>query len=139
VLKPDGSRDLLLYDGLCGFCDGFARFVLKRDGGTHQFAPLQSPAATRRLAALGLDRSRLPDSLVLLTGSDVLVRSAAGLRVLSRLGFGWRLAARLVRLLPGGWRDGAYDLFARHRHRLFDRRHECALPEAPMRGRFLWD
>lgn len=134
------SSDLLLYDGLCGLCDGFVQFVARRDrGGVFRFAPLQSPVAARRLAAVGAELAGLPDTVVLLSGSRLLLRSAAALRVLGRLGGGWRLLAGVLWLVPAGLRDAGYDLVARQRSRLFGRRSECRLPDGSLRSRFLWD
>ena len=37
---------VLLYDGLCGFCDRTVQFILSRDvGGSTMFAPLQGEFA----------------------------------------------------------------------------------------------
>ena len=41
---------VLLYDGLCGFCDGTVQFVLARDpDGSMKFATLQGEFAARIL------------------------------------------------------------------------------------------
>jgi predicted DCC family thiol-disulfide oxidoreductase YuxK len=134
------SRDLLLYDGRCGLCDGFVRFVARRDrNDVFRFAPLQSPVAARRLAAVGAQLAALPDTVVLLRAGRLLLRSAAALQVLEGLGGAWRPLARALALLPVGWRDRVYDLVAGHRARLFGRRSECRLPDASQRTRFLWD
>jgi predicted DCC family thiol-disulfide oxidoreductase YuxK len=138
--QPTETGELLLYDGLCGFCNGFVRFILKRDRRAHfRFAPLESPAAARRLAGMGVGTAGLPDSLILITDSGLAIRSAAALLVLARLGPFWRLAGRLLALVPTALRDRAYDLFARHRYRIFGCRQECAVPNPAYRPRFLWD
>jgi predicted DCC family thiol-disulfide oxidoreductase YuxK len=136
---PD-HHGLLLFDGQCGFCDGFVRFVVKRDReAALRYAPLQSPAAQRLLGELGTSPAELPDSLVYISGGRLAVRSAAGLGVLSQLGGPWRGVARLMGLVPAIVRDTAYDLFARSRYRLSGRRARCSLPPAEIRARFLWD
>ena len=61
----DGQREpVLLYDGLCGFCDRAVRFVLRFDTqGVMRFAPLQG-----EFAALVIGRHlplREVDSLIL--------------------------------------------------------------------------
>ena len=56
--EPDSStagRHLVLYDGVCGLCNGFVRFVLRRDTAARfVFAPLQSELASRTLAPHGI-------------------------------------------------------------------------------------
>jgi predicted DCC family thiol-disulfide oxidoreductase YuxK len=134
------DRDLvLLYDGLCGFCNGTVRFILARDrSGPMRFAPLQGEFARGVLA-------RHPevagvDSLLLLErradGERVYVRSAAALEVAAYLGGAWR-AVGLLRVVPAFIRDRLYDVFARFRYRWFGRYQACPVPEPGVRERFL--
>ena len=130
---------VLLYDGLCGFCDGVVQFVLARDGrSTLRFAPLQGDFA-RDVLGRHPDL-RGVDSLILVTGSAageaVTVRSDAALELARYLGGPWRLAG-LLRVVPRPIRDWGYDLFARHRFRLFGRRVACRVPTPDSRNRFL--
>jgi len=130
---------VLLYDGLCGFCDGVVQFILARDRrGSLRFAPLGGDFA-RAL----FDRHpelREMDSLVLASGegpeATVAVRSEAALQLARYLGGPWRLAGPL-RLVPPSLRDWVYDLFARHRYRIFGRRVICRVPDPADRARFL--
>lgn len=136
------QQPVLLYDGLCGFCNGTVRFVLARDpGGAMRFAPLQG-----EFAATLLERRpdlRRVDSLLLVTpGSDpdvpnVAIRSTAALEIGIYLGGAWAFTARLARLVPRPVRDRVYDLFARFRYRIFGRYDSCPLPDPAVRARFL--
>jgi predicted DCC family thiol-disulfide oxidoreductase YuxK len=131
---------VLLYDGLCGFCDRTVQYVLKRDaGGTMRFAPIQGEYA--RAVLERHPELRSVDSLILVdeegSGTDgPLVRTDAVLGIAHYLGWPWK-AAQLLGLVPRFLRDGAYDLFARHRYRLFGRRDSCPVPDAAVRGRFI--
>lgn len=130
---------VLLYDGLCGFCDGVVQFILARDtAGTLRFAPLQGDFARALLARHPALRG--VDSLILVSGpagaETVAVRSDAALGVAACLGGPWRLAG-ILRLVPRPWRDGGYDLFARYRYRIFGQRGSCRIPDAGVRARFL--
>jgi predicted DCC family thiol-disulfide oxidoreductase YuxK len=130
---------VLLYDGVCGFCNWSVQFVLARDPrGVMRFSPLQSDFGE----AL---RSRHPelrevDSVVFLetdeTGERYFVRSAAALRVASYLGGVWKLAL-LAYAIPRPIRDYLYDLFARNRYRFFGKQESCMLPSHDVRGRFI--
>jgi predicted DCC family thiol-disulfide oxidoreductase YuxK len=138
--------NLLLYDGVCGLCHGFVRFVLARDhGGIFRFAPLQGEPARRLLAQHGLTPTEL-DSVVLVLDAGtqqerLLVRSAAAIEVLRRLDRPWPLLAEWLGALPPGLRDGAYRWVARHRYRIFgrvgDEAQACPLPSPAHRNRFL--
>lgn len=134
------NRHVVLYDGLCGVCNRFNRFVLDRDPeGRFAFAALQSPTARALLAPHGA----APDDLDTLW---VIARAARGARALSRsdavffvlreLGGPWAALAWL-RVLPRPVRDLGYRLFARARYRLLGRHDTCPLPRPGEAERFL--
>ncbi len=137
----DPGRHLLLYDGVCGLCGRFVRFVLAHD---HRrrflFAALQGAVGRELVAGLGKDPDRLEAVHVVVdyrSGPDrVLSRSAAALFVLDELGWPWRVATVL------GWAptvllDWLYDRVAAHRYRLFGRHAACPAPAPEHRERFL--
>ena len=129
------DRTVLLYDGLCGFCDGTVQFILRHDRrGTMQFATLQGELGQRVLA--GTRELQGVDSLVLLEGDRVHVKSEAALRIAAYLGGAWKLALAL-RLVPRVVRDWGYDLFARHRYRFFGKHDSCPIPAPEVRARFI--
>jgi predicted DCC family thiol-disulfide oxidoreductase YuxK len=114
--RPRPAR--LFYDGTCGLCHGFVRFLLAEDSrGELRFAPLGGRAFERSVAPE--ERAGLPDSNVVRTGAgELLVRSDAVAVLLASLGGLWRVLAVLLLLLPRRWRDAGYDLVARHRRSL---------------------
>ena len=136
---PDGP--VLLYDGLCGFCDGTVQFILKHDRrGTLRFATLQGDFA-RDVIARHPELAGV-DSLVLVepdpaSGKErVYVRSDGALHVARYLGGAWNLA-RAAAIVPRFVRDLAYDGFARIRYRVFGRYNACPIPSPEQRARFI--
>lgn len=126
---------LLLYDGLCALCNGWVRFLLRVDRrGPLQFAPLVGPTADR-IRSAHPDLARI-DSLVLIEGARVSVRSTAVLRLLRYLGGPWRLGL-IGWLVPREIRDSLYDVVAFWRYRLFGRYPACPAPAPEARARFL--
>ena len=126
---------VLLYDAVCGLCNGFVRFVLRHDQqGTMRFATLQG--------AWGMEAARVvpnmarADSIVLLSRDGALIRSTAALEVARYLGGVWT-AALIGYLVPRAWRDTIYDWVARHRYRWFGTLDACPLPSPETRARFL--
>jgi predicted DCC family thiol-disulfide oxidoreductase YuxK len=132
---------VLFYDGTCGFCAESVQLVLRHDRkGTLRFAPLQGTLGTAiREGHPELDGV---DSMVWVepdgtgTRARVLTRSDAGLRIARYLGGWWRLAGA-ARLVPRALRNAAYDLIARHRHRLLAGGPACLVPGPEVRTRFL--
>jgi predicted DCC family thiol-disulfide oxidoreductase YuxK len=141
MVETTANAPVLLYDGVCGFCNKTVQMILERDQrGTLRFAALQSDygrAVVERHPEL-----RGVDSVVYVEGSPgeggerVFARSDAALRVLKYLGGAWKilLAARVI---PKPVRDFFYDLFARNRYRMFGKYESCRLPPPEVRSRFL--
>ncbi len=126
-----GAAGRVFYDGSCGLCHRFVRFVLAEDraGNAFRFAPLQGE--TFAAAVPAAERARLPDSVVVVTHDGrTLVRSAAAIHVLDRLGGLWRAFALLVRAVPRPVRDAGYDAIAGVRKRMFAKP-DGACPLAP--------
>lgn len=136
------SGPVVLYDGVCGLCNRYVRFVLERDRRRQfRFASLQGAFGARALARHGLHLDGDPASIVLLEspGSPherAYLRSDAVLSILVGLGGPWRLAAGL-RAVPRFLRDRVYDLVARVRYRIFGRLDSCPLPPRSDAARFL--
>ena len=141
MVETTGAAPVLLYDGVCGFCNKTVQMILDRDRrGTMRFAALQSDygqAVVERHEAL-----RGVDSVVFVEGAGgeggerVFVRSDAALKVAEYLGGFWKIFLA-ARVLPRALRDYFYDLFARNRYRMFGRYDSCMLPPPEVRSRFL--
>ena len=131
---------LVLYDGVCGFCNGAVRWLLERDhDGRLHFAPLQGETA----AALRQRHPEIPEDIDTMLfveidgdGERIHLRSAAVFQVLEEIGGPWRRIA-LLRWLPRPIADAAYRLFARYRYRIFGKLDECIVPEPAERARFV--
>jgi predicted DCC family thiol-disulfide oxidoreductase YuxK len=110
----------IFYDGTCGFCHRWIRFVLEIDkkGEAFRFAPRSGETFKGRVPAA--IRESLPPSIVVLaTDGAVLTRSAAVLHILRRLGGAWKLIALAGSVVPSSLRDFLYGIVARVRHRIF--------------------
>ena len=115
-MKPEW----IFYDGTCGFCHRWIRFVLAIDkkGEAFRFAPRTGETFSATIPAA--IRESLPPSIVVLaTDGLVLTRSAAVLHTLKRLGGVWTLIALAGSVVPSSLRDLLYGIVARVRHRIF--------------------
>jgi len=132
---------IVLYDGVCGFCNGSVRWLIERDAGARlHYAALQGETAK----ALRARHPEIPNELDTIVyveaapGSErVWLRSAAIFCVLRELAAPWRWLAPLRWLLPRAVWDVAYRAFARRRYRWFGRLEACPIPPAELRARFL--
>ncbi|MGA8274622.1 MAG: DCC1-like thiol-disulfide oxidoreductase family protein, partial [Candidatus Sulfotelmatobacter sp.] len=113
---------IVLYDGVCGLCNRFVQFILRRDrNAIFRFAALQSALATRILTRHGVNPSHIDTVYVVvnheLEDEYLLSRSAAVFFVLQQLEGFWRPTGSLLQLLPKFVGDAAYTTVARHRYR----------------------
>jgi predicted DCC family thiol-disulfide oxidoreductase YuxK len=140
-----GGRPLMLYDGLCGFCNRSVRWITRRDHADRfRFAPQQSPLAAAIFSRHGIDRETMLKTnsvyLVLDAGSNherLLTQSDVPVTTLLALGGGWRILGYLLRAVPFFARNAAYRLTARNRYRLSGRYDVCPLPSEADRMKFL--
>ncbi len=133
---------LILFDGTCGFCAGWVRFVLRRDAvGAFHFASLQSDAGQQALSQCGRASDDLTTVYVIESyrsgHARCLTRSDAAAFIASQLGGLWALAGAVLKVVPAGVRDAVYDLVARYRHHLSDGSAACIVPTPEQRTRFL--
>ena len=135
------EHPILLYDGVCGFCNRLVQFVLRHDDEKiFRFASLQSSFGSRVLTLYGVDTLAMRTAYVLTSGDRgqvLLQRSEAILFLMGRFGGIWSVLAQMVHFVPLRIRDWAYNVIARHRYRIFGRYESCPLPSAADRERFL--
>ncbi len=133
---------VVFYDGVCGLCARFNRFLLSRDRqGRIRFAALQGPLAQAVLPRYGKDPSDLDTICVLVDWKTpqerVLARLPAILHALRQLDGVWPPIGRLGSLVPVRIADAAYNFVARRRYRLFGKFESCMIPPPEWRQRFL--
>ena len=129
------KKQLILFDGICQFCNGSVKFIVKRDiEDKFVFAPIQSTLGQALIDSYGLtDKS---DTFALIIDDDCLTMSDGLLAVISELNGLWPLL-KVFKVVPKKIRDGAYALFGRYRYKLFGKADECILPSSDLRNKFI--
>lgn len=138
---------VVLFDGVCNFCDASVNFVIEHDhAGYFKFAPLQSDAGRKLAAEHGLASESaemeagsdlIPiDSVIMVEDGRVYTHSTAALRIVRHLGMPWSLLYAFI-VVPKPIRDFFYRLFAKYRYKVFGRKDQCMLPSPEVRARFL--
>ena len=129
-------RNLILFDGVCNFCNTGVQTVIEIDNRkTFKFAAIQSKLGQKLYRQHGLDPVDI-QTLMFVDGDMILTKSDAVLAVLARLDGGWQLLAGF-RAMPQPLRDWAYTEFARQRFMLFGRQETCMVPTPEVQERFI--
>ncbi len=127
---------IILFDGLCNFCNAAVNFVFKRD--RHRkihFAALQSEIGQQLLQQHHLSVTDL-SSFVFIHNKQAHIKSTAALKVCRHLTGAWPLLYGFI-LVPTLIRNGVYDFIARNRYRWFGKKASCMVPTAEMKSKFL--
>ena len=139
---------LVLFDGVCNFCDASVNFVIEHDrSGYFTFAPLQSKTGRETAEQYGFESAvdagtsskgeLIPiDSVILVEDGKAYTHSTAALKIVRRLGAPWSWLYAFI-IVPKAVRDFFYKLFARYRYRFFGKKDMCMIPTAEVRQRFL--
>lgn len=141
IHTPSNASPIVFFDGDCGLCHAFVRWVARRDvHGVFWFAPLDGETA-QRLRAQGPTWPETLDSVVIWTPTLAAGARAAWytdgvFMVLARLPWPWPWVA-LARFVPRFIRDAVYRMVAKLRYRLFGRRDACDLSSQAAAGRLL--
>jgi predicted DCC family thiol-disulfide oxidoreductase YuxK len=136
MTESTDGHDIVLYDGVCNYCNASVRFVIARDPpGRYRFAALQSDVGKSLLADHHLPPASM-ETVVLIEGGKVYTRSTAALRVARRLTGAWPLLYVFI-IVPRPIRDWCYGVFARNRYRWFGRTDACQIPSPEVRQRFM--
>jgi predicted DCC family thiol-disulfide oxidoreductase YuxK len=132
---PD-DHPIIIFDGHCALCSGYARFVLAHDhAGICRLLAAQSALGRALYVHYGLDPYDFETNILIANGRAYF-KSEASIRILELLGPPWSLA-RVLRLVPMSIRDFVYSFIARNRLRLFGKLETCYIPGLRFRDRVL--
>ena len=130
------DKPIIIFDGYCSLCSGWASFVLRHDrAGAYRLLSAQSPLGRALYVHYGLDPQDYETNILVADGV-AWFKSEGSIRMAEGLGFPWSLAA-VFRALPKAWRDRLYETVARNRLRWFGRRETCYRPDPKFADRFI--
>jgi predicted DCC family thiol-disulfide oxidoreductase YuxK len=141
-MSGSGPNPIILYDGICGFCNRLVQFILGHDSRDRfRFASLQSDFAAQLLRRHSASPEDLDTMYVIidrgLREERIASRSDAAVAVLRELGGGWAALGIALRALPLELRNWGYNLVARNRYRTFGKYDSCPIPSVKDRHKFL--
>merc|ERR1712137_532158 len=132
----EGQEKILLFDGVCNFCNTFVNIVLDYDQEAQiKFAALQSDVGGTLLETHGIPNDLT--TVVFIENQQAFVRSTAALRVMKSLSFPWNALYYGAIWIPVPVRDMGYRIIGSNRYTLFGTSDECRVPTPEIEDRFL--
>ncbi|CAN5259602.1 thiol-disulfide oxidoreductase DCC family protein [soil metagenome] len=129
------DQPVILFDGVCNFCNGAVQFIIKRDKKhRYKFAPLQSGTGEQIQKQFNLPTDL--SSFILYENDSIYKKSTAALMVAKHLSGLWPLLYLFI-VLPTFIRDIPYNIIVKYRYKWFGKTEECMIPSPELRARFL--
>ena len=118
------DQNIVFFDGVCVLCNGFVKFITKRDKDhSIKFASLQGRTAID--LNVSPDRENLK-TIVYLKGNKKRYNSDAVLEIFSDLKGIWTLV-NIFKIVPRPLRDLIYKFIAKNRYKFFGKTDTCSL------------
>jgi len=130
------DKKIVLFDGVCSFCNQWVRFVFKFNSKKDiYFMPLQDERA-QKLLPKDLQAKEL-ESVVYYRNGTVFTQSTAALFVAKDLNLFLKIISNILLIIPKIIRDKIYNFIAKHRYRWFGKYDTCPIPPPALRKQFL--
>ncbi len=131
------SNSIILFDGLCNFCNSTVLFLIKMDkNASFKFASLQADSGQALLNKFNLPRQDF-GSIILIQGNQYFVKSTALLIIIKSLGGYFYPLYLLLSIIPRPISNFFYDLIAKYRFKIWGVRNSCMVPSEDLKERFL--
>lgn len=129
--------NLILFDGVCNFCNFWVNFIIDRDSkASFKFTALQSDTARQILKSNNIDAMKI-DSIVLVINGKIFFKSSAAFQIARKLDGFWKLLYIFI-IIPPFMRDRIYDFIASNRYKWFGKRETCRIPTDDEKHRFIY-
>lgn len=130
-------KKVILFDGICNFCNDSVLKVIKFDkDNCFVFASLQSDVGQQITNHLKIDTSKI-DSIILYDPNiSYEIKSSAALKIMNHFGGLWKLT-QVFWIIPRPLRDLVYDFIAKNRYKWFGKKEACMIPTPELKAKFL--
>lgn len=133
---PEGKH-IVLFDGVCNFCNDSVRFIIKRDKkDLYRFASLESDLGRQLTSERGIDTEQVDSIILIQPGEAYYIKSDAALEIAKNMSALYPILG-ICLYLPVGLRNLVYDYIARNRYKWFGKKEACPMPSKEEQDKFL--
>ena len=130
------NKNIIIFDGICNFCNKSVNFIIKRDPRLHfVFSPIQSNVAKEIMDKYHLHSDDI-DSIILIKDDIYFTKSDAVLEIVRDLSGYWYLL-KVFKIVPKCMRNYIYDFISKNRYKFFGKKDSCIIPTEKLKNRFL--
>ena len=127
---------IILFDGVCNLCNASVNFVIgcdKKD--IFRFAALQSDVGKKLVLNFNIDSAKT-DSIMLIDGDQLYIKSTAALKISRSLSGIYPLLYGFI-IIPSFIRNWVYDYIAENRYKWYGKKETCMIPTPALKDKFL--
>lgn len=130
------KQTIIIFDGVCNFCNSSVIFIIKRDPNSHfLFTPLQSNSAKELIIKYKVNNYSI-GSIILIKDDKYFLKSDAIFEIIKELTGYWYLF-KVCKIIPLFIRDFFYNLISKNRYRFFGKKDSCMILTKDLQKRFL--
>ncbi len=130
------NRNIIIFDGLCNFCQWSVNFIIKRDPKkAFVFASAQSQSGQDIIYKFNVPEVG-KDTFLLIKNNKCFFRTGATLEITKNLSGLW-YTLYVLKIIPRPIRDYCYDVIGKNRYNWFGKKSSCIVPTQDIRDRFL--
>ena len=119
---------LIIYDGICNFCNSTVEFLIKRDHKRlFRYSYSQSELVRSLLEKGVIDTADIASSIVYIKDKIIHTKSEAVIFILQGLGRSYSIISKLLKIIPRQNRDWFYVQFAKRRYYVSGRNVTCKM------------
>lgn len=130
------NKNVIYFDGVCGLCNSFVKFLLKIDNHSQlKYTTLQGQTGQKLLKKISFHQSDF-DTVIFQKNDQVYTRSTAVFEIFKTIGGFWKIFL-VFKLLPISFTDYIYSQIAKRRFRLFGKLNQCDVTIFNKPGQFI--
>tara|TARA_B100001142_G_scaffold323893_1_gene374697 strand:- start:632 stop:1027 length:396 start_codon:yes stop_codon:yes gene_type:complete len=127
------KNEIIIYDGVCGLCNFFIRFILNKDKLSYfKVTTLQSDFTKKNCPEV----TKVDSVALILKNGEILQKSRAVYYILKKVKTLF-LIRFLIFILPSFFSDLVYDLVAKTRYMIFGRYDSCPILKDDLKSRII--
>ena len=136
--KDSELRNVILFDGLCNFCNSWVDTLIKFDkNNVFSFTSLQSTNGKDILRRIGRNPEDISTVVLVKTIDEVYYKSDVPLKVVELLGVSPPFINLLGTVINKSIRDKLYDGVASNRYKIMGKRETCRCSDSDKPAKFL--